>query len=64
MGAAEGRGRWEKRTADLNGDKLNSSDMTRDGEQTPFLPAETGPWLLCSARHFLVNQPAVFDGDN
>jgi len=25
---AEGRGRWEKRAADLNGDNLNS-DMTR-----------------------------------
>lgn len=103
MGVAEGRGRWEKRAADLNGSEsdqklatrrrqmilyrllgrdlgserayLNgdnlSNDMTRDGEETPFLPAETAPFRLCrqsegairvACTAFLLNQPAAFDG--
>jgi hypothetical protein len=100
MGVVEGRGRWEKRAADLNGSEskqklairrrqmflysllgenlgserayLNGdnlkSDMTRDSEQTAFLPAETAPCryfkgaikVACTA--YLVNQPAAFDG--
>jgi len=53
----------------LEGDNL-SSDMTRDSEQAPFLPAGTAPVRLCRpfegasrvpCTAYLFNQPAAFD---